>query len=91
MNNIYKQLVDQNGIENQLAVAIEEYSELIKEITKTLRNKANKMKLIEELADVEIVSEQIMQYFNITRSQILLFKKFKLNRLKEFYLKENEK
>ena len=38
---IYKKLREQNGDSAQLVVAVEELSELTKEITKCLRNKGN--------------------------------------------------
>lgn len=91
MEEIYEQIIEQNGLPNQLVVAVEEYSELIKEVTKFLRGKGSKMKLIEELADVEVVNDQIMIGIGITKQQIKVFKDFKLKRLEEFYLKENEK
>lgn len=91
MNEIYEKMIEQNGVPNQLVVAVEEYSEMIKEITKHLRGKGNKMNVIEELADIEVVNDQIMIILGITKQQVKMFKDFKLKRLQEFYLKEKEK
>ena len=52
-SEIYKKLREQNGDSAQLVVAVEELSELTKEITKCLRNKGNIDHLAEEVADVE--------------------------------------
>ena len=64
----------------QIYVAIEELSELQKEICKALRNQDNTNydNLVEELADVEIMLEQIKIYFEISKSEIELMKKKKL-------------
>ncbi len=90
MEEIYEKMIEQNGLPNQLVVAVEEYAELIKEVTKFLRGKGNKLKLIEELADVEVVNDQVMMGVGITKKQVKMFKDFKLKRLEEFYLKEKE-
>lgn len=51
--------------EKQFIVAIEELSELQKELCKFLRNKGKKENIIEEVADVKIMLEQIEYFFNI--------------------------
>ena len=51
--------------EKQFIVAIEELSELQKELCKLLRNKGKKENIIEEVADVKIMLEQIEYFFNI--------------------------
>lgn len=53
------------GEENQLVVAIEELSELQKELTKLLRGTGNAGRIAEETADVLICIEQIMYIFGI--------------------------
>lgn len=75
-------------LEKQMIVAIEELSELQKEICKALRNQDNTNydNLVEELADVEIMLEQIKIYFEISKSEIEYMKKKKLLRTKERYL-----
>jgi NTP pyrophosphatase (non-canonical NTP hydrolase) len=59
-------------------IAIEELSELQKELTKCLRLKGDSTGLIEELADVQIMVEQIMIINNIPQSTINAAKKIKL-------------
>ena len=53
------------GEENQLVVAIEELSELQKEVTKFLRGIGNAGNLAEETADALICIEQIIYIFGI--------------------------
>ena len=52
----------------QATVAIEEMSEVQKEICKVLRGKGNRETLAEEIADAKIMLEQISQIFNIKAS-----------------------
>lgn len=66
----------------QLVVAIEEMAELQKELTKALRGKPNRGNIAEEIADVEIMVEQVRQYFNLGLS-VDVVKKHKLERLEE--------
>lgn len=73
--------------EKQIIVAIEELSELQKELCKYLRDKYNEDNLIEEIADVEIVLEQIKLYFNLDQADIDKIKEQKIERTKERMLK----
>ena len=81
-SEIYKKLREQNGDSYQLVVAIEELSELAKEITNCLRNKGNIDHLAEEVADVEIVVDQVKQIFNVQK-KVELKRLFKLQRLEK--------
>lgn len=83
---IYEKLRKQNGLDGQLMVAVEELSELTKEITKLSRGKGSIMKLTEEIADVQICIEQLRQAYKIPNSALKVFKDFKLKRLEEFYV-----
>lgn len=69
MNDI-RELTDpiakKNGAEVVSVVAIEECSELQKEITKMLRENGNKMNLLEEMADVYICLAELRQCYGIT-------------------------
>ena len=60
---LYRSLFEEYG-ELQLIVAIEELAELQKALTKHLRGKQDFGNIVEELADVEIVLEQLNQYFD---------------------------
>ena len=83
-SEIYKKLREQNGDSAQLVVAIEELSELTKEITKCLRNKGNIDHLAEEVADVEIMVEQVKLIFNV-QDKVEAARQIKLQRLENGY------
>lgn len=61
INNIdlYKKLILKYGKEAQIIVAIEELSELQKELTKWLRGKGSIEHIAEEIADVNIMIQQL--------------------------------
>ena len=61
---LYKDLINKYG-EKQVIVAIEELSELQKELCKNLRGRKNQLALTEEIADVLIMVEQMIVYFEI--------------------------
>lgn len=77
--DIYSKAIEKFGHENQLIVAIEELSELQKELTKALRGKLRIEKLLEEIADVEIILEQLKLMY----SDCQIEKLTKISRLKE--------
>lgn len=83
--NIYQQLINKFGKENQCIVAIEELSELQKEICKYLRGLGNIENLSEEIADVEIMLEQLKIMFECD-SLVAEKKDYKINRIKKRYL-----
>ena len=56
---IYREALGKYGFMAQAVVALEELSEVQKEICKTLRNKGNRQDLAEEIADACIMLEQI--------------------------------
>lgn len=55
--------IDFNGEKMQAIVAMEEMSELTKEICKHFRGKKNIISIAEEIADVEIMLEQLKMIF----------------------------
>lgn len=63
----FREAIKQYGEANQLIVLFEEMSELQKEVCKSIRyNKRQlKPKIAEELADVEIMLEQVKMIFDI--------------------------
>lgn len=77
---IYKAALEEYGLHKQIVVAIEELSELQKELCKYLRGRENYEGLAEELADVEIVVEQ-MKLFLRLEGTTLDWKVKKLSRL----------
>ena len=69
------------GVEHQTFVAIEELSELQKELCKYLRDEGGSIDhLAEEVADVEIMLAQLKYAFCIN-SDVARHKRFKLGRL----------
>lgn len=83
--NVYQQLINKFGTKNQCIVAIEELSELQKEICKQLRDIGNLENLAEEIADVEIMLEQLKIMFECD-VLVEVRKKRKINRIKKRYL-----
>ena len=65
---IYDAALGKWGAKMQATVAIEEMSEVIKEITKALRGELNREHLAEEIADATIMLEQMRQMLNINDS-----------------------
>lgn len=64
MSDVLKDAIKFYGTETQLNVAIEELSELIKELCKHKRGEGNKMHIAEEMADVKIILEELEIIFN---------------------------
>lgn len=79
---LYKELLLLNS-SAQMIVAIEELSELQKELTKALRNKIDRVAILEEYVDVMIMLEQIKILYELNDKDINLMKKMKLDRLRE--------
>ena len=82
MENVLSKTIVKNGIKLQSVIAMEECSELIKEISKFIRGKGNKDNLVEEMADVLIVIDQLKLMYNISSAEIEEMKYFKTLRLK---------
>lgn len=83
MDDVLKQAIDQYGKTLQTFVAIEEMSELIKELTKNMRGNDNHEAMVEEIADVYIVLEQVMIMNGIDLNEVVNMMNQKLERLKE--------
>lgn len=73
--------IETYGKEMQLTVAVEELSELIKEICKNKRGSDNREAIIEELVDCYIMLEQIEIIFGISEVEFWREKTKKLTRL----------
>ena len=76
-----KKAIETYGKDMQLTVAVEEFSELIKEICKHKRGADNRDNIIEEVADCYIMLEQMEIIFGITVFELLSKKAEKLHRL----------
>lgn len=81
-NELYTRAVSMWGEDLQINLAIEEFSELITELSKYLKFKPASANygLIEEIADAEIMIEQMKQIFNCEDS-VKIVKNKKLERL----------
>lgn len=84
MNNrkLYQRAINAWGISTQVTVAIEELSELIKELCKAQRSTGDLQHIAEEVADVEIMCEQLRHIFDID-SVVDAWKESKLKRLEQ--------
>ena len=81
---IYQRVIDTWGARSQLEMAQEEATELALAIRRLIRGKDNAMQeLVGEIADVEIMIEQIKYMNPECVSVIEKTKTFKLNRLTE--------
>lgn len=81
-NELYKRMLDKFG-DLQMVVAVEELSELQKEVCKAMRGKFNKEHLVEEIADVKIMIDQIMLHYAIQESEVQQVIDEKLKRTEE--------
>ena len=62
--------IETYGKDLQLTVAVEELSELIKELCKSKRGRDNRANIIEEMADCEIMIAQIQIIFDISAKEL---------------------
>lgn len=84
-NELIKALLDKYG-DMQMLVAMEELSELQKEISKAIRGKLNKDCVAEEIADVIFCIEQIMEYYDVSWHDVDRHKINKIERTTNRYL-----
>ena len=63
-NVLYKRIFEKYGTKIQLVIAMEEMSELTKELSKTIRCYNRRNSIIEEIADVRIVIEELELIFD---------------------------
>ena len=81
METTLKRVIKTFGEEAQMIVALEELSELQKEITKHLRGKGDPRSIAEEIADVEIMLEQLKLIFPYITDDIEEWKQAKIERI----------
>lgn len=79
----YKKVIDTYGKDKQLDVVIEEMSELTKEICKFKRGQDNHQQIVEEIADVEIMLQQLKMICDVKCSELEGVKYQKTERLGE--------
>ena len=80
MNEKLKAIAEYYGLENQLRQLAEECSELAVEASHSARKGSPTVRLIEEIADVEIMLDQIRYLAGIQESDILEIRFYKLER-----------
>ncbi|WP_314673573.1 hypothetical protein [uncultured Solobacterium sp.] len=90
VTDTYKQAIVTYGERAQKLMAIEEMSELTKEICKDFRGKLNREHLIEEIIDVIITIDQLIMMYEISEEEIVSMCIRKMNRLKERLEKQND-
>mgnify|MGYP003304925514 CR=1 FL=1 len=81
--SVLKRAIETYGKDMQLNVAIEEFSELIKEICKNKRGADNRDNIIEEIADCYIMLAQLEIIFNIDSTETYAEFNKKMKRLEE--------
>lgn len=81
---VYEQLIEKFGVENQILKCVEELNELGQALCKVNSRDTNKAlatkSVIEEIADVEIMLEQIKLILGIEESDVKKMKSYKLHR-----------
>lgn len=83
---LYMKTIYKFGVTNQIDKAIEECLELVQTLIKFKQNRMNNVE--EEVADVEIMCEQLRMLFN--EEMINAFKAQKLDRLEKRVLEEDK-
>lgn len=84
---VYRKALERFGKVQQITKAIEEMSELQKELCKVLIGEMDILNIIEEIADVEIMIDQLRMIFNSDRD-IENVKAMKIERLERRMLEE---
>lgn len=82
MRAVLKQAIETYGADMQLTIAIEEFSELTKELCKHKRYMDNTKAIIEEMADCYIMLEQLKMIFGLGSTVIDDVIEKKIKRLK---------
>lgn len=82
MNKILRGALNKWGAQMQMILTMEDLAELTKEISKHIRGFSNNEEIAEEIADVEIMLEQLKLIFNNSKA-ISHYKEIKLIRLEQ--------
>lgn len=78
-------IIPQQHKDTCLTIAVEELSELQKEVCKLHRGTLRRDKLIEEIADVQIIIEWLESLVEITEDEINIIKQEKIDRILHRY------
>ena len=68
---VIQQAIRRYGKDHQVLIALEEMAELTKELIEDKRQFNNRNEIIEEIADVEIMMQQLCLIFKIRKIQFL--------------------
>ena len=79
---IYKEALDKYGAQMQETICIEELSELQKALCKHIRGNGSMADISEEIADVQIMLEQMILLFDL-ESSVEKWRDIKLARLRD--------
>lgn len=82
MINASAEIEQIRGLRN-LIIAMEELSELQQAISKILRGKGDKLNVMEELVDVEVIMETVKNTMGITEQELDKVRYIKLKRLED--------
>ena len=85
-DNRYQKIIENYGVNNQLKKLTEE----VYELQESILEQHNIEHILEEYADVEVILEQIKQYFNLDEDKIELIKDYKVARQLYRMRKEND-
>ena len=85
----YEKMIEKYGKKDQMLIAVEECSELQKAILKYLRGRCNTIEISEEMADVEIMLEQLYMMLD-NQDEVKFFKEKKIERTSKLYLENKE-
>lgn len=85
MNKVYRKTIEKFGVKHQKLKVIEELSELVYSLARSFHDDFNVYSLYEEMADVEIMLEQLKMIYDCN-SDVELIKKEKIDRLKGIVL-----
>lgn len=80
VQNFIDIVISKYGTENQVTVAIEELSELQKELCKFIRKSGNLSNIAEEIADVQLMLWQMQTVFDVRQEEVERRVKYKIDR-----------
>ena len=89
--DVYDRAIEHYGREKQCMMTAEECAELIQALSKALRYDGESFirQVAEEVADVEIMLEQVKRMFGLSPYMVDEYKNIKLARL-EWYIKQDK-
>ena len=90
MNDFYNEIIDKLGERNQIIKCVEELNELSQVLCKVLSDDdggVTKDKAIEEIADVEIMLNQVKIILDVSDEEITNMKNYKIVRTAKRYLR----